>query len=114
MRLLLRELVILLAIGLAIGEAATIALGKSMNALLFGLTPHDPMILSVSAALLTIVALFAGYLGTRRITRLDPLEALRHKAPSAPGTPERQRQGRRSLGPRVRQLRSRSVQNASV
>ena len=76
-RLLLRELIILLSMGLAIGGAATMALGRTMQALLFGVTPYDPAILSVSGASLTGVALFAGYLASLRAARLNPLDALR-------------------------------------
>ncbi len=76
-RLLLRELIILLSMGLAIGGAATIAFGRSMQALLFGVTPYDPAMLSISGASLTVAALVAGYLASLRAARLNPLDALR-------------------------------------
>jgi putative ABC transport system permease protein len=75
--LLLREVGLVLTIGLALGGAATVALGQSVKALLFGVTPHDPAMLLGAAALLSAVALVAGYLPARRAARLDPLEALR-------------------------------------
>jgi predicted permease len=75
--LLLREVGQVLAIGLALGGAATVALGQSVKALLFGVTPHDPLMLICAAALLSVVAIVAGYLPARRAARLDPLEALR-------------------------------------
>ena len=76
-RLLLHELVILLSMGLAIGGTATLLLGRSLQALLFGVTPYDPAMLSVSGASLTAVALFAGYLASFRAARFNPLDALR-------------------------------------
>jgi predicted lysophospholipase L1 biosynthesis ABC-type transport system permease subunit len=77
--LLLREVAVILAIGLALGGAATMALGQSVKALLFGLTPHDPVMLIFAAALLSAVALTAGYLPARSAARLDPMNALRQE-----------------------------------
>jgi putative ABC transport system permease protein len=78
-RLLLREVAGLLAIGLAIGGVATLALGKWMGTLLFGLTPRDPMMLLFAAGLLSAVAALAGYLPARRAARMDPMTALRQE-----------------------------------
>ncbi|MCU1261511.1 MAG: hypothetical protein JWO80_4396 [Bryobacterales bacterium] len=75
--LLLRELLLLVSMGLAIGGAAILVLGPWVRALLFGLSPYDPIMLSLSGALLVTVALFAGYLATHRAARLNPLDALR-------------------------------------
>ncbi len=74
---LLREVATLLAIGLAIGGAATIALGCVMTAFLFGLTPQDPFMLLLAGALLAAVAMVAGYLAARQAAALDPMAALR-------------------------------------
>ena len=71
------EVATLLSIGLAIGAAATIALGRVMTAFLFGLTPQDPAMLLLACGLLTAVALIAGYLAARRAAALDPIAALR-------------------------------------
>ncbi len=77
--LLLGEVALVLAIGLGIGGAAAIPLGQSLRALLFGLTPHDPAMLIGSAAMLSMVALAAGYLPARRAARLNPMNALRQE-----------------------------------
>ncbi len=77
--LLLRELVPVLAMGLALGEAATWVLSRWVRAMLFGLTPHDPAMLAAAAALLGLVAAVAGYLPARRAAHLDPMFALRRE-----------------------------------
>jgi ABC-type antimicrobial peptide transport system permease subunit len=75
--LLLRELILLVLLGLAIGGAATVALGKWIRALLFGLSPQNPAMLFLSVVSLVVVAVSAGYLAARRAARVDPLDALR-------------------------------------
>jgi ABC-type antimicrobial peptide transport system permease subunit len=77
-RLLLSGIAKLLAFGLIIGLAATLALGNWVRSLLFGITPHDPAMLA-AAAILTAVAFAAGYLPARRASRLHPSEALRQE-----------------------------------
>jgi ABC-type antimicrobial peptide transport system permease subunit len=75
--IVLRETLILSAIGLAIGIPCAIAACRLIASMLFGLTASDvPTIVAVSAILLA-VALFAGYLPARRASSIDPLVALR-------------------------------------
>jgi predicted permease len=77
--LLLRDIAQLLAIGLTVGIAATLALGNWVRSLLFGITPHDPFMLLAASAALTVVAFAAGYLPARRASRLRPMEAFRRQ-----------------------------------
>jgi predicted permease len=77
--LLLSDIAHLLAIGLIVGLAGTLALGNWVRSLLFGITPHDPAMLAAAAAILTAVAFAAGYLPARRASRLHPIEALRQE-----------------------------------
>ncbi|MBO0721313.1 MAG: ABC transporter permease, partial [Blastocatellia bacterium] len=76
--LILREMALLLLIGLGIGTIVSLAAAKSAAALLFGLSPHDPSILIASACLLAAVAVLASFIPALRAARVDPMEALRH------------------------------------
>jgi putative ABC transport system permease protein len=61
------------------GFALSIAAGKALGSLLFGITPTDaPTYLSVFAVL-AVVSLAACYLPARRAARIDPMQALRHE-----------------------------------
>lgn len=76
---IVRQTLWLVALGLAIGVPAALALAGLVKNLLFGVTPTDSATLAGSAALLAVVALAAGYLPARRASRIDPLAALRHE-----------------------------------
>jgi len=75
--LVLREAVVLLAVGLAVGTALAAWAGQAAASLLYGLKPRDPLTLGGAVALLAIVALLASYGPAWRASRLDPMEALR-------------------------------------
>ncbi len=64
-------------IGVAAGLAGAVSLSRLMTALLFDVSPLDPLTYSVVVVGLLAVAAGASYLPARRITRVDPLEALR-------------------------------------
>jgi putative ABC transport system permease protein len=64
-------------VGLLLGLVATIALSKLLVSLLFGVRPADPLIVSVSAATLVIVALLACMVPAIRAIRIDPASAVR-------------------------------------
>ena len=66
-------------VGSAVGLLAAVALGWLAESLLFELEGHDPVVLAVSAAILAVVALAAGYLPARRASRIDPMTALRYE-----------------------------------
>jgi len=67
----------MLAAGLVVGTGLALALGRSAGALLFGVKPHDPLTILVSAAGLAAVAILASYVPARRAAQLDPMAALR-------------------------------------
>ncbi len=75
--LILRQVFVLAMAGLAIGVPIAWMAGPVVRSFLFGLSPTDPVTIVVSAALLTLVALAAGFLPARRAARLDALTALR-------------------------------------
>ncbi len=75
--LVLREIVVILAIGTAAGAAGAVGAGRFVRSLLFGLEPADAVTLATAAAILATVALAAGFLPAFRASRLDPAEVLR-------------------------------------
>jgi predicted permease len=78
-RLVLKEGAPLILAGLAVGLLAALGLTRLMAALLFGVSPIDPVTFGSVAAALAAVALVASYLPARRAAGLDPTEALRWK-----------------------------------
>jgi predicted permease len=79
MWLVLREVALMVGIGVAIGLPLAFALSRVVQSQLFDLSAHDPVALVAAAGILGIVAMFAGYLPARRATRVDPMLALRYE-----------------------------------
>jgi putative ABC transport system permease protein len=78
-RLVLREAVALLAVGLVVGTALALWAGRAASSLLFNLKPYDPAALGGAVILLALVALAASYWPARRAARLEPMLALREE-----------------------------------
>jgi predicted permease len=76
-RLVLQEGVPLIAAGVAVGLLAAFGLTRLMSALLFGVSPVDPVTFVAVSLALGAVALVASYIPARRASSLDPTEALR-------------------------------------
>jgi len=78
-RMVLKSGLALAAVGLVTGFAGSLALTRLMSNLLFGVSPHDPLTLALSGALLASVALLACWIPARRASRVDPAVALRYE-----------------------------------
>ena len=76
-RLVLREGVVMVAAGLAIGLAGALAVTRYLQTLLFEIRPSDPVTVASVCALLGAAALLACYVPAARATRVDPVVALR-------------------------------------
>ena len=75
----LREVFVLAAVGLAIGVPASLGMSKFVESFLFGVKPNDPGALMTAVAILLSAALLAGYAPARKASRIDPMIALRHE-----------------------------------
>ncbi len=76
-RLVLTNATVLAAIGIGVGLAGALALGRVVERFAFGVSGRDPVSLLVTVAGLLAVALLAAYVPARRASRVDPLVALR-------------------------------------
>jgi len=79
LRLVLVESMILVVVGVAIGLVTSLAAGRLVASMLFGLAPTDAATIAVAMAVMLGVAGVAGYLPARRAARVDPLVALRYE-----------------------------------
>ena len=77
--LAMREALLPVAAGLAAGLALALAAGKMMRAVLVGVDPADPWVLSGTIGALALVALLAAWRPAARTSRLDPASALRRE-----------------------------------
>ena len=75
--LVLREAILLLVFGLAVGTGLALWAGKAAASLVYGMTPRDPVTLGGAVVLLATVALLASYGPAWRASRLQPMDALR-------------------------------------
>ncbi len=67
----------LILAGVAVGVVAAYPLSRTIESLLFGVTPGDPATYAGIAILLVVVALAACYLPAHRATRINPMESIR-------------------------------------
>ncbi len=79
LRSTMREGLSPVAAGMAGGVAGAMVLTRLLRALLYGITPGDPVTYAAVCAMLALAALAAVWLPARRATRIDPSAALRHE-----------------------------------
>ncbi|NWF84900.1 MAG: FtsX-like permease family protein, partial [Bryobacteraceae bacterium] len=77
--LVMREVVILVAIGLAAGLPSALALGRFVASELYGIKANDPVIATGTLVLLVAVSGIAGLIPARRASRIDPVRALHYE-----------------------------------
>jgi predicted permease len=75
--LILRECLVLLAFGLAIGVPVSMASTRILKSLLFELSPLDPMAISTAIGAVVVMTIAAAWLPARRATKINPIQALR-------------------------------------
>jgi putative ABC transport system permease protein len=77
LRLVVRQGMNPVLIGLGLGLVATLAAGRLIAAQLYQVSPHNPLLIATTAAGLAIAALLACLIPARRATLVDPIQALR-------------------------------------
>jgi len=77
--LVVRQLGVMSVIGGLLGVGASLALGKVLQSLLYGMGGRDPVVFALSLVTLAAVALGASYVPVVRASRVDPVEALRYE-----------------------------------
>jgi predicted permease len=75
--MVVRQGLVLAAIGIVIGVGAALLLARYITSFLFGVTAHDPLVFGGVPAILAVVAFIAVYLPARRASLVDPIIALR-------------------------------------
>jgi putative ABC transport system permease protein len=78
-KMVLVQVGLMTLIGGLIGIGGALALGRAAKSLLFELQGTDPVVMGLAAAVLTAVALGAGYLPALKASRVDPMQALRYE-----------------------------------
>jgi predicted permease len=79
MRMLIREGMLLVGMGIIIGTAVALAVGRYLQSLLFGIEATDAVTLTGAALLLMLVTLLACWIPARRAMKVDPMVALRYE-----------------------------------
>lgn len=77
--LVMKEVLLLLGIGLLVGIPSAVLLGRFVGSQLYGIQPNDPWMALATTALLAFVSAAAGFIPARRASRIDPNLALRYE-----------------------------------
>jgi ABC-type antimicrobial peptide transport system permease subunit len=79
LRMILGQVALTTAAGLAVGVPATLALTRVIGSQLYGIEAHDPLSILAAAAGVAVVAMLAAFFPARRAMRIDPVRALRYE-----------------------------------
>jgi ABC-type antimicrobial peptide transport system permease subunit len=77
--MVLREILLLVAVGIAIGVPVALAASRLIASQLYGVKPADPLTIFVAALVMVGVGILAGYLPARRASKVNPMVALRYE-----------------------------------
>ena len=77
--MVVRESMLLVAIGAALGLGSALWAGRFVEAVLYGVPAHDPATIATAVTLIAAVAAIAGFLPARRASKVDPMVALRQQ-----------------------------------
>ena len=77
--MVLRQVAIMTVMGALVGLVGALGVGKSAQSMLFQMTGADPAVLALSAVVLAVVALCAGFIPAHRASRVDPMRALKYE-----------------------------------
>jgi predicted permease len=77
--MVLREVLVLLGIGLAVGVPAAIGLGRFVASQLYGIEANDASVAVLTVVLLSLVSVAAGFIPAHRASRIDPILAIRYE-----------------------------------
>jgi len=72
-----KQVAAMAGIGLVVGMAGAVALGRAAESLLFGLTGSDPLVVAAAMAVVAVVVTIAAYLPARHASQIAPMRALR-------------------------------------
>jgi predicted permease len=79
LRLVMRESMVLVAVGVVTGLAVAVGASRFVKTLLFGLPPTDVLTILAAIGVMVLVSAIAGYLPARRASRVDPMVAVRYE-----------------------------------
>lgn len=79
MRMILWHMIVLVAVGLAIGLPMALGASRLIQTFLFGIKANDPLALALAVAILLGAMILAAYIPARKASRIDPVAAIRHE-----------------------------------